>query len=260
MLFVQDVTKKYGKLIANNAVSFETNPGEISVLLGPNGAGKSTLIKCIAGLLKFSGRILINGHDNKSLQAKRELGYIPEVPALYDMLTVWEHLEFIARAYSLDNWKDRAEQLLQRFELEDKKKKLGNELSKGMQQKLSICCALLPQPKVILLDEPMVGLDPHAIKELKSMISELKQQGAAILISTHMLDSVDEFWDSTNIMIKGRIAARRNRRDIEGTGEDLEALFFAITENNKADRNTDNTYNTDEKPAKDDNSQPEDKN
>lgn len=234
MLLVQEVTKRYGKLIANDTVSFEVNPGEISILLGPNGAGKSTLIKCIAGLLKFSGRIYINGHENKSLEAKRELGYIPEIPALYEMLTVWEHLEFIARAYSLEDWKERAELLLQRFELDDKKKKLGNELSKGMQQKLSICCALLPQPKVILLDEPMVGLDPHAIKELKNIIMELKQEGAAILISTHMLDSVNEFWDSANIMIGGRIAARRSRKDIEGSDEDLEALFFAITESNRS--------------------------
>lgn len=233
MLSVQNVTKKYGRLIANDAVSFEVNPGEISILLGPNGAGKSTLIKCIAGLLKFSGRILINGAENKSLQAKRLLGYIPEVPALYDMLTVWEHLEFIARAYSLENWKERAEVLLQRFELDDKVKKLGNELSKGMQQKLSICCALLPEPRVILFDEPLVGLDPHAIKELKNIIVEKKHEGAAILISTHMLDSVNEFWDSTNIMMNGRIAARRSRKDIEGSGEDLEELFFDITERNK---------------------------
>jgi len=234
MLLVQEVTKKYGKVLANDGVSFETHPGEISILLGPNGAGKSTLIKCIAGLLKFSGRILINGNENKSLQAKRELGYIPEIPAPYEMLTVWEHMEFIARAYSLENWKDKAEHLLQRFEMDDKKKKLGNELSKGMQQKLSICCGLLPEPKVILFDEPMVGIDPHAIKELKKIILEKKDEGAAILISTHMLDSVDEFWDSANIMIGGRIAARRSRRDTASSGEDLEALFFAITESSKS--------------------------
>lgn len=235
MLLVRDVTKKYGKLVANDRVSLEVQGGEISVLLGPNGAGKSTIIKCIAGLLKFNGAILINGNENKSLQAKRELGYIPEIPALYDMLTVWEHMEFIARAYSLESWKERAELLLQRFELEDKRKKLGNELSKGMQQKVSICCGLLPKPQVILLDEPMVGLDPHAIKELKSMITELRTDGAAILISTHMLDSVNEFWDSTHIMMDGRISARRTRMEIEGSGEDLEALFFKITEGEKYD-------------------------
>lgn len=233
MLSVRDVTKRYGKLVANDMVSFDIKPGEISVLLGPNGAGKSTIIKCIAGLLKFFGAIYINTNENKSLQAKRDLGYIPEIPALYDMLTVWEHMEFIARAYSLENWKERAEQLLLRFELDDKKKKLGSELSKGMQQKVSICCGLLTQPKVIMFDEPMVGLDPHAIKELKNMIVELKSEGAAILISTHMLDSVNEFWDSANIMMDGKIAARRTRREIEGSGEDLEALFFKITEGEK---------------------------
>lgn len=230
MLVVNHVTKKYGKLKANEDVSFSIHPGEISVLLGPNGAGKSTIIKSIAGLLKFQGNILINGNDNKSLMAKRDLGYIPEMPALYDLLTVGEHLEFIARAYSLQNWKDRADRLLERFELDDKKKKLASDLSKGMQQKLSICCGLLPEPKLILFDEPMVGLDPHAIKEIKKLIVEKKQEGNAILISTHMIDSVDEFWDSANIMMDGKIAASRTRNQIDGSDEKLETLFFEITE------------------------------
>ncbi len=233
MLSVRGVTKKYGKLIANDNVSFEISSGEISILLGPNGAGKSTIIKSIAGLLKFDGKIFIGEYENKSLEAKRDIGYVPEIPALYDLLTVWEHLEFIARAYSLENWRDKAQQLVERFELDDKKNKLGAELSKGMQQKVSICCGLLPNPKVILFDEPMVGLDPHGIKELKKLIVEVKNQGAAVLISTHMLDSVEEFWDSTNIMINGKIAARRTRKEIEGSGEDLEALFFKITEKNQ---------------------------
>jgi ABC-2 type transport system ATP-binding protein len=233
MLSVREVTKRYGKLIANDHVSFDVNPGEISILVGPNGAGKSTIIKCIAGLLKFEGAILVNNNGNKTIPAKRELGYIPEIPAIYDMLTVWEHMEFIARAYSLDNWEDRANQLLERFELDDKKKKLGSELSKGMLQKVSICCGILPQPKAILLDEPLVGLDPHAIKELRNLIMELKEGGAAILLSTHMLDSVDEFWDSTNIMMAGKIVASRTRKDIESSGENLEELFFQITEGDK---------------------------
>jgi ABC-type multidrug transport system ATPase subunit len=233
MLSVNNVTKKYGKLVANDNISFSIEAGEISLILGPNGAGKSTLIKCISGLLKFTGSIEISGNGNKTLQAKRDLGYIPEVPALYDMLTVWEHMEFIARAYSLENWKSRADSLIMRFELDDKKKKLGRELSKGMQQKLSICCGFLPEPKLILFDEPMVGLDPHAIKELKNMIIEEQQAGKAILISTHMLDSVMEFWNSTNIMMDGKIVARRNRKDMDQAGEDLETLFFRITEGEK---------------------------
>lgn len=233
MIVVNGVTKKYGKFLANDNVSFEVNPGEISILLGPNGAGKSTIIKSIAGLLKFQGEILICGHKNKTTDAKRELGYIAEMPALYDMLTIWEHMEFIGRAYSLLDWKDRAEQLFERFELDDKKNKLGSELSKGMQQKVSICCGLLPQPKVLLFDEPLVGLDPHAIKELKSLLVEYKEAGTAILLSTHMLDSVNEFWDSTNIMMNGKIAVRRTRKEITATGENLEELFFHITEGDK---------------------------
>ncbi|MHB8129191.1 MAG: AAA family ATPase, partial [Mobilitalea sp.] len=109
----------------------------------------------------------------------------------------------------------------------------GSELSKGMQQKVSICCGLLPNPKLLLFDEPLVGLDPHAIKELKNLIVEKKREGAAILISTHMLDSVSEFWDSTNIMVDGKIAARRTRKEILGATEDLEELFFRITERDK---------------------------
>ncbi len=238
MIELINVTKKYGKILANNNISFTVQPSEISILAGPNGAGKSTLIKCIAGLLKFQGEILIYGMGNKSSEAKRSLGYIPEAPVLYDMLTAWEHMEFIARAYSLDNWKESAEALFERFELADKKNKLGNELSKGMQQKVSICCGLLAKPGIILFDEPFVGLDPHAIKELKNMIVQLKAEGASILISTHMLDSVTDFWDSTNILVNGEIAATRTRADIYGSNEDLEELFFEITEgyNSSEDR------------------------
>jgi ABC-2 type transport system ATP-binding protein len=151
------------------------------------------------------------------------------------MLTVWEHMEFIARAYSLEDWKKSANELFERFELSDKKNKLGNKLSKGMQQKVSICCGLLPNPKVILFDEPLVGLDPHAIKELKSLFIEYKKKDTAILLSTNMLDSVSEFYDSTNIMMNGKIVASRTRREIIDTGEDLEELFFEITEGKKGE-------------------------
>ena len=230
MIDLINVTKRYGNVVANKDIHLMVQPGEVSILAGPNGAGKSTLIKCIAGLLRFKGKILIEGFNNKSLEAKSKLGYIPEVPVLYDMLTAWEHMEFIGRAYKLGNWKERAEELFVRFELDDKKNKLGSELSKGMQQKVSICCGLLIEPKVVLFDEPFVGLDPHAIKELKKIMFELKDKETAILISTHMLDSVTEFWDSTNIMMNGKIVARRTREDISTSEESLEELFFKITE------------------------------
>ncbi len=230
MLEVINLTKEYRKTKANDNLNFKVNPGEIAVLVGPNGAGKSTAIKCIAGLLRFNGVITVCGFPNKSLEAKRCFGYVPELPAPIDTLTVGEHLEFIARAYRVENWQEKADALLKRLELDDKKDKLGKELSKGMQQKVSICCALLPEPKVVLFDEPLVGLDPHAIKELKAIIQELKQKDCAILVSTHMLDSVADFWDKALIMMGGKIAAIRTRAEIEENGENLEELFFSITE------------------------------
>jgi len=229
MLSVKNVSKSYGKTLANKDISFSVDDGQIAILLGPNGAGKSTIIKCIAGLLRFKGEIRIDGHDNKSVEAKRLLGYIPEVPAIYDLLTVEEHLEFIRRAYRIeDDGYSRA--LLERFELWDKKDKLGKELSKGMQQKLSICCALVHRPKVIIFDEPLVGLDPHAIKELKMMFRELKAEGATLLISTHIIDSVEDYWDVTHIMTNGTIAATKRNTPEDDKGQSLEELFFSITE------------------------------
>lgn len=230
MLSVNNVTKKYCKVIANENISLQIADGQIAVLLGPNGAGKSTIIKSIIGFLKYQGSVTVDGLLNKSIEAKRIMGYIPEIPSLYPNLTVDEHMEFVARAYKLDNYKEYKEELLRRFELDDKKKKFGDELSKGMQQKLSICCGLLPKPKLILFDEPMIGLDPHAIKELKSMLLELKQQGASILVSTHMIDSIEELWDTTYIMMKGRVAAVVERDQIAQGDKSLEDIFFEITE------------------------------
>lgn len=231
MLTVFHLTKKYKKVIANNDLTFTVASGEVAVLVGPNGAGKSTSIKCIAGLLRYDGEIFINDFQNKTLEAKRHFGYVPEIPAPFDLLTVEEHMEFFGRAYNIENWRERSEQLLTRMQLIDKKDKLGKELSKGMQQKLSICCALLPKPEVILFDEPLVGLDPHAIKELKAMILEMKNEGASILISTHMLESVEEIWDRVFIMMNGEIAAVRTKDEIAQSGENLQDLFFSITEN-----------------------------
>lgn len=229
MLNVSRVTKKYGKVVANNDISFFVKDGQIAVLMGPNGAGKSTIIKCICGLLRFEGDITIGGNPNKSREAKELLGYVPEIPAVYDLLTVREHLEFLRRAFKLPEDKEYEDSLLRRFELDDKADKLGKELSKGMQQKLSICCALIHKPKVIIFDEPMVGLDPHAIKELKSMFRELKAAGCAILISTHMIDSVEDYWDVAHIMMNGSFAATEVNSG-SASQKSLEERFFEITE------------------------------
>ena len=187
MLFVEHVTKKYGKLTASDDITFRVENGQIAVLLGPNGAGKSTIIKCIAGLLRFQGKIEIDGAGNKTLEAKRLLGYIPEMPAIYELLTVGEHLEFIRHAYRLED-DGYGDALLERLELADKKDKLGKELSKGMQQKLSICCGLLPRPRVAVFDEPLVGLDPHAIKQLIDPLPELRRYAGKVF-SVHGKDT-----------------------------------------------------------------------
>ena len=234
MLSVNQVTKRYKKFLANDNLSFTIGDGEIGVLLGPNGAGKSTIIKSIAGLLKYSGTIEINGLNNRDMEAKRQLGYIPEIPALYDTLTVEEHLEFIRRAYKVED-KGTKELLMDRFELTDKKRKMGKELSKGMQQKVSICCALVHDPSVIIFDEPMVGLDPHAIKELKQVFRELKDAGKTVLISTHMIDTIEDYWDVAHIMMNGKIAATKHNRPGSSDEKSLDELFFEITEGKSAD-------------------------
>ena len=229
MIHVLEMTKKYGKFTANDRISVTVESGELAVLLGPNGAGKSTLIKSVCGLLRYQGRITIGGYENHTVEAKRLLGYVPEFPVLYPMLTVAEHLEFIAKAYRLQQWEKRAEALLARFELDDKKKKLGKELSKGMQQKVSVCCALLPQPQAVIFDEPLVGLDPHGIRELKAVIAELRNSGCALLVSTHMIESMEDNWDVTYIMVKGRIERVCRRGDLQ-EGQSLEDVYFSITE------------------------------
>lgn len=235
MLEIKNLTKSYGKNKAADDVNFAVMNGEIGILLGPNGAGKSTVIKSIAGLLRYKGKILVDGKEGRSIEAKKIFAYVPELPAMYEALTVREHIEFILNAYHVEVTEDEIQKLLERFELIDKQDKLGNELSKGMMQKVSICCALVIRPKVILFDEPMVGLDPAAIKELKQVILELKQAGVTILISTHMLEMVKELWDVMFVMDKGHIVASYRRSEVKD--DDLEELFFHVTDSEKEKEN-----------------------
>ncbi len=230
MLEVNHLTKDYGKTRAVDDISFVIPDHSVSLLVGPNGAGKSTVLKSIMGLLRYQGEITVDGHMNKSTDAKALLGYVPEVPHLYPLLTVEEHLEFIARVYKLENWQQRADEWLTRFELDDKRNKLGGALSKGMQQKVSICCALLPKPRLILFDEPLVGLDPHAIKEVKLVFRELVEEGQSLLVSTHILDTVDELWDQVLVLQEGKLLAVSDRPTLEQHGDNLESFFFRLTE------------------------------
>lgn len=235
MLTVTDLSKKYGKQEAVSNLSFQLQGGEVVGLLGPNGAGKSTTMKCIVGLLrKTSGEISIGGYDHLSVEAKRLFSYIPETPYVYDLLTIWEHMQFIAQAYGVREWKTRALELLELYELDDKQKKLGRDLSKGMRQKVSICCALLPDPQLLFFDEPMIGLDPKAIKNTKNLFKTLKDQGKTILVSTHLIEGIEAIADRIMIMKEGQIIGNDTIENLKkqaaaGIGLSLEDLFLEMT-------------------------------
>ena len=234
MLEITNLTKSYKKFDAVKNLNLFIEEGEIGVLAGPNGAGKSTTIKSIAGLLRYKGEIKIGGYSNKSIEGKKLFSYVPELPGLFPLLTVREHIHFMARAYGIKDYEDYAEELFEIFDLSDKTEKFGSELSKGMQQKLSICCALITKPKLMLFDEPMIGLDPKAIKKLKDIMLELKLQGVSMLVSTHLLSSVEDLWDRIVIMDKGNIVLSKTKKELENelkdSDETLEDIFFKVTE------------------------------
>ncbi|MDL2310719.1 ABC transporter ATP-binding protein [Peptostreptococcaceae bacterium OttesenSCG-928-C18] len=227
MISLKNVTKKYGKFKAVDNVSLEALPGKITVLLGPNGAGKSTIIKSIVNLLEFEGRIDICGHKNDTLEAKKNFGYIPEVPVLFDLLTIDEHIDFIGNAYKIENYREISNRYIELFNLEKKRKSLAKELSKGMKQKLSMVLSLIIQPKALLVDEPMIGLDPASIEDTFEILRNLRDDGCAIFMSTHIIDMLHD-WDEAYILQKGRIVHYVDR---DNMGENtLKDVFFAYTD------------------------------
>ncbi|MEG0469434.1 MAG: ABC transporter ATP-binding protein [Longicatena sp.] len=228
MIEVKNLTKHYGSFKALEDVNICAKDGEITVLLGPNGAGKSTTIKSITNLLEFKGEITIDGYKNDTLEAKRSFGYIPEAPVLYDLLTIDEHVEFIGKAYRSKDYKEKADTYIHLFKLDEKRKKVVKELSKGMKQKVSMLLALIISPKTLMIDEPMVGLDPASIEDTLHLLVKLKEEGVAIFVSTHIIDIFDEFWDVAYIMNKGKIVRHLNRN--EKGEENLKEIFFACTD------------------------------
>ncbi len=225
MIECNGLTKTYGSFKAVDHIDLTAQSGEITILLGPNGAGKSTTIKSIVGLLDFEGKIKLCGHANKSIEAKHCFGYIPETPVLYELLSVDEHLRFIASAYGIKDYEQPAEYYLRLFDLQEKRKTIVKSLSKGMRQKLSMMLALIVSPKVLLIDEPMIGLDPGSIEEVLKLLVKLKENGVAVLISTHIIDVIDEIWDKAYIMDKGKIIRIVHRDELQE--ETLKELFFA---------------------------------
>lgn len=238
ILEVTDLSKSYGENWAVRGISLVLRPGEVLGLVGPNGAGKTTTLRTVAGVLPIeSGTVRIAGHDleRDDLEAKRHLAWVPDQPTPFDALTVWEHLEFTAALYRVARWKERALELLETFELAGRRDALGGELSRGMCQKLALCTALLHQPKLLLLDEPLSGLDPVGIRAAKRAVSDLAARGGAVVLSSHLLGVVQELSTRLAIVRGGRVLFDGNLEDARlrasaGADSDLEAVFFAVTD------------------------------
>lgn len=222
MILVEQLVKLYGSFRAVDGVSLEVAPGEIHGFLGPNGAGKTTTIRMIAGLLKpSSGRIVVNGHDmaSETAQAKGSLGFIPDRPFLYEKLTAGEFLRFHAALYGLagNGLARRIGEILELFELARWQGELVESFSHGMKQRLVMCAAFLHRPRAVVVDEPMVGLDPRGARLIKDIFRHMSSQGVAILMSTHTLEVAQEMCDRISIIQSARIIAR-------GTVDELRAL------------------------------------
>ena len=231
MLEVRDLVKRYGREAAVDHLDFDVRPGELLAMVGPNGAGKTTTLNCLAGLLRPDGGTLTWHGRPLGADRGRTVALIPETPFVYQMLTVWEHLVFVARGAALaDDWRDRAEDLLARFDLGPHRDKLGEALSKGMRQKLLVACGILGGTPVLMLDEPMVGLDPRAQRELRTMLEQLRSDGRALVVSSHLLGYLDGFCDRVLILKAGKALAQGTVEELRGDSQRaLEEIFLELT-------------------------------
>ncbi len=240
LIRIDGLHKRYGDVHAVRGMSVDVDAGQILGLIGPNGAGKTTTMRVACGIIPPSdGRICIDGHDvvNDPVRAKSQLAWVPDDPNLFNALTVWEHLRFTAATYRLGSgYKSRADTLLESFELTPKRDELAQNLSRGMRQKVAICCAYLHEPRVLLLDEPLTGLDPRGIRTMKDSIRDCAEAGAAVVISSHLLSLVEDMCSHILIVKAGERAfggsmdeARAAAKTIGG-GRTLEDLFFHLTE------------------------------
>jgi len=232
------VTKKFNNTVAVNNLNLEVYWGEIFVLLGPNGSGKTTTIKLISGLLKpTSGKIYLNGIDLSlsPLQAKQMIGLIPDTPILYPKLTGYEFLKFVASVYKIKDLK-RINVLLEEFELLDDAGKLIESYSYGMKQKLIFCAALLHEPRILIIDEPFMGLDPKTIRYLIELFSKLMKENKTVFVSTHILELAEKFATRVGIINKGVLVSVNTIDELKNKliGNErltlLEDVFFKLTQ------------------------------
>ncbi len=238
MIVLHDLRKRYGSFTAVNGLDLEIESGELFGFLGPNGAGKTTTLRMIAGILRpTSGTVTVGGIDihRDPVAAKQKLGFIPDRPFVYDKLTGAEFLRFVAALYGQDGpqIENRIEELLELFELTPWKDELTESYSHGMRQKLIISSALVHRPEVIVVDEPMVGLDPRAAKLLKDLFRQYVDRGGTVLMSTHTLEVAEAMCDRIGIIQNGNIVAcgtmQELRADSGEEGMSLEELFLKRT-------------------------------
>ncbi len=238
MIAVENLVKRFGAFTAVDGVSINVEPGQIHGFLGPNGAGKTTSIRMIAGLLRpDEGRILVNGHDlaREPEAAKAALGFIPDRPFIYDKLTAGEFLRFHGGLYGMDDGDTdaRIAEMLEIFELGRWQHELVESFSHGMKQRLVMSAAFLHRPKAVLVDEPMVGLDPRGARLIKDIFRRMAARGVAILMSTHTLEVAQEMCDLISIILKGKIIAHGTVADVRAMAgtpdEELTPVFLKLT-------------------------------
>ena len=235
MITISNLSKVYGELKAVDDFSFTVNPGEIVGLIGPNGAGKTSTLRCVAGIQAPSGgTIMIAGHDivEDPVPAKQQLAFMADEPHLFDYLTVAEHLRLTGRIYKVREFEARSNALIRELQLTGKEQSLPGELSRGMKQKVAIACGLLHEPKALLFDEPLTGLDPLGIRQMKSTIVARGQAGAAVLVSSHLLHLVEEICTRVVIIDHGKKVADGTMSELSAhasEGSNLEQIFLKVT-------------------------------
>src|ERR1700754_214244 len=243
-LALEHFRRSYGTFTAVDDLSFTVASGEIVGLIGPNGAGKTTTLRSLGGILRpTSGHVKIDGHDIESdpLEAKRRLAFMPDEPHLFEYLTVTEHLRLVARLYGIADIDRRAEPLIDELQLAGKEDALPGELSRGMRQKVVIACGLVRDATTLLFDEPLTGLDPMGIRRMRETIIARAREGAAILLSSHLLHLVEEVCSRVIIMDQGRkvadgaVADLAAHSDLAAAGSNLEQIFLHVTGRGTAD-------------------------
>lgn len=237
MIEVSGLTKCYGDFTAIRELSFSVRPGEVLGLLGPNGAGKTTTLRCLTGIIPPTrGLIMLGDSDlvKDPVGTKRKLAFFPDEPRLFDHLSVWQHLVFTARLYQVANYERRGRELLEQLSIAGKADAMPGELSRGMKQKLTLACGLLHDPQVVLFDEPLTGLDPGGIRGMKDTMRRLAREGAAIILSSHLLSLLEEVCTHVLILKNGKKVAdgsldEVHRRFAEHDDASLEDIFFKVT-------------------------------